>query len=73
MPYFGNKEIKLETITHLTQYFDLKGSEEDDTIYLTPKKETYSAAEVMDIADLIGSLCPNECDLNEGALRLWWD
>lgn len=77
MPQFGNKSISLKTITDLAQYFNLKGDEDEgpleDTMYLTPKRENYTAVEVMDIAELIGSLCPDECALENGALRLWWD
>ena len=73
MLQIGNKEITVEQIAFLADFFELKSSEDDGALYLKPKRETYHTVEVKAIVKVIGELAPDESDFEGDYIRLWWD
>jgi len=71
--YMGSQEFTLEWILQLEQWFEVKTEQDEDAIYIHPKKETYTAAEMLAAITLIGDARPDECDEDNGWIRLWWD
>lgn len=73
MLQIGNQEITVEQIAILADFFELKSGDDDDALYLKPKRETYHTVEVKVIVQIIGELAPDECDFEGDYVRLWWD
>jgi hypothetical protein len=72
MPYIGSREISIECIADLAKDFTLR-PEDTDELYLKPNRETYNKDELLNSMETIGQMRPDECDIEEGELRLWWD
>lgn len=73
MPYFGNQKLSIAWLSRLGRYFEFAEKEEEDVLYLKANKESYTPAEVMEIAQMLAESKPDECDLDGDWLRLWWD
>jgi hypothetical protein len=72
---FGNSEVRLPDLLRLTEIAGPVGEEDEhpDEFYLRFEKQTYTRAEVMELAQIIARMRPDECDVSNGDLRLWWD
>jgi hypothetical protein len=71
--YLGNEEFRIEWLLKLQQWFEVKAGENEDALYIRPKKDTYSAAEMLEAVTMLAESRPDECDTEEGWTRLWWD
>lgn len=69
----GNSDISVEQVVLLGEFFEVRNNEDEDTLYLRPRRESYSPEEVKVIIQTIGSLCPDECDFEGEYVRFWWD
>jgi hypothetical protein len=71
--YMGNQEFSLDWVLKLQQWFEVKSDEEEGAIYIRPKKESYSPSEALEMVTMIGEARADECGIQEGWVRLWWD
>ncbi len=72
---FGNSQVDLEDILRVTTISGASGElrNDQDTLYLRLERATYTREEVLELITRIAFMCPDECDLRDGELRLWWD
>ena len=73
--YFGNREVRPEHIMRLAVIAGAVGEDDDepDAIFLRFEKASYSKDEMLELAVLVAELQPDECSVENGELRLWWD
>ena len=70
----ANREIELKDLMALSKFGTLFSKpDEGDTIYLRLADNTFSRYALAELAVLISSMRPDECDVDDGVLRLWWD
>jgi hypothetical protein len=69
----GNKDVDLDWIFQLGNWFHIDTSN-DDALYLSFKKESYTVEEIRKMIESIFESFPDEVNVEEdGRLRLWWD
>lgn len=73
--YFGNREIDVQDIVLLTAIAGPIGEQdgEPDAIFLKFERQTYTREQVLKLVEIIAGLQPDECGMDGGDLRLWWD
>jgi len=73
--YLGNREVAPEHLLRLALVAGNIGESdaEPDTIYSRFTKTSYAPDEMLELAVLIAELQPDECGVENGELRLWWD
>ena len=70
----ANGEIELKDLIALSKFGTLFGKpDEGNTIYLRLADNPFSRDALAELAVLISSMRPDECDVDDGVLRLWWD
>jgi hypothetical protein len=72
---FGNKELSLPDFQRLVTLAGPigEGDCDDTAIYLAFERETYTRAEVLELLQIVARMEPDECEMSDGDLRLWWD
>ncbi len=72
---FGNTEVAVADVVRLGQIAGKirEESEEGDTIYLHFTRDLYAVEEVLELLQIVARMQPDECDMDNGDLRLWWD
>lgn len=72
---FGNREVRPEHVLRLALIAGSVGEDRDepDAIYLRFSKDSYTRDEMVELAVLISALQPDECSVENGEVRLWWD
>ena len=72
---FGNREVDLADLMQLTSIAGPIGEQDDepDTVYLRFERETYTRSQVLQLCMIFARIKPDECDVDSGDLRLWWD
>ena len=72
---FGNRELPLDKFTRLVTLAGPIGEDDNDpdAIFLKFERETYTRAEVLELVRIVAEMRPDECELDEADLRMWWD
>lgn len=73
--YFGNRELAVNDLLRLTALAGpiREDEEQGDTLFLRFEREQYTRAEVLELVQIIARIQPDECDMSQDDLRLWWD
>lgn len=71
----GNAEIELSLVLRLAALAGPIGEDDEDpsALFFRFERPSYTRDEVLEIAQIINGLRPDECGISEGDLRLWWD